>query len=109
MNAQSQGNHECPPEVIQRNTCSSPGNSVQLALLRPSLLVCTDAVWTDQGPFVHLTCLRCWKAKFSRKGKAGALLSMELLRFSSESRVRQMVAEKNLKTSVLRDKSHDFK
>lgn len=42
------------------------------------------------------------------KREGGALLSVELLRFSSESRFRQRVAEKNLRTSVLREKSHEL-
>ena len=39
----------------------------------------------------------------------GALPRILLLMFSSEFRFTQMVAEKNLKTSVLKIKSHEFK
>lgn len=51
--------------------------------------------WTVTIPW-HLPHLKCWKTKLSRKGKMDVFPSTMLLRFSSEFRFRQMLAEKIL-------------
>lgn len=97
--------------AIQRNTLSSPRNPVWLALLETvtGLSAQMPSVRESQDPFLYLPYLKCWKAKLSRKGMVGVLPSVVLLIFSIEFRFRHMLAEKNLKTSVLKDKSREFK
>lgn len=99
------------PAAIQRNTLSSPRNPVWLALLETvtGLFAQMPSVRESQDPFLYLPYLKCWKAKLSRKGMVGVLPSVVLLIFSIEFRFRHMLAEKNLKTSVLKDKSREFK
>lgn len=99
------------PAAIQRNTLSSPRNPVWLALLETvtGLSAQMPSVRESQDPFLYLPYLKCWKAKLSRKGMVGVLPSVVLLIFSIEFRFRHMLAEKNLKTSVLKDKSREFK
>lgn len=99
------------PAAIQRNTLSSPRNPVWLALLETvtGLSAQMPSVRESQDPFLYLPYLKCWKAKLSRKGTVGVLPSVVLLIFSIEFRFRHMLAEKNLKTSVLKDKSREFK
>lgn len=48
----------------------------------------------NQDPFLNLTRLKCWKANLSRTEKVDALLSILLLKFSSEFRFGKMLAEK---------------
>lgn len=99
------------PAAIQRNTLSSPRNPVWLALLETvtGLSAQMPSVRESQDPFLYLPYLKCWKAKLSRKGMVGVLPSVVLLIFSIEFRFRHMLAEKNLKASVLKDKSREFK
>lgn len=99
------------PAAIQRNTLSSPRNPVWLALLETvtGLSAQMPSVRESQDPFLYRPYLKCWKAKLSRKGMVGVLPSVVLLIFSIEFRFRHMLAEKNLKTSVLKDKSREFK
>lgn len=99
------------PAAIQRNTLSNPRNPVWLALLETvtGLSAQMPSVRESQDPFLYLPYLKCWKAKLSRKGMVGVLPSVVLLIFSIEFRFRHMLAEKNLETSILKDKSREFK
>lgn len=100
------------PAAIQRNTLSSPRNPVWLALLETvtGLSAQMPSGRESQDLFLYLPYLKCWKAKLSRKGMVGVLPSIVLLIFSFEFRFRHMLAEKkNLKKSVLKDKSREFK
>lgn len=95
-NTQSQAMINIPSAIIQRNVLFL---EIQCGYhyLGP-LLTCLYrhcVKWTVTIPW-HLPHLKCWKTKLSRKGKMDVFPSTMLLRFSSEFRFRQMLAEKIL-------------